>query len=777
MKSKLNFLHFFFILAGFIPIAVNAQSTLSIQLLHAKDLRPVRGFIGIDKQIGYNTNDSGMVRIAIAPGMHEFHCQAIGFRDTIFTSVCTQQESWTILLQPEGNLEMLVIGGNRVSKPIEKLTVSMDVISSADITRKLTPNLSDAMERLSGVNIIDGQASIRGGSGYAYGAGSRVLLVVDNVPMMSADRNDIKWNFVPMELVKQIEVTKGAASVSYGASALNGIIHVRTAYAEGRPWTKFSTFHVIYPDTAGSALKWWGHRVPYQSSVSFAHAETTKGGLDWVLGANALSAQGWLQGDSEKRARITFKTRKYFKNQKGSWGLDGNFMFKKQGNFLIWSNDSTGAYLPISTTTNTFTDDLWMSLDPWVKWTANNGDQHQYRIRLFSTVQPYDVHLQPQSHNLIQDYQYKHTLPTTIRPWHERLGITSTSGTLSAGINASHQIYIDDAIGGAHNGNTAGAFIQFQRSWNDLEFLAGARIEMMRIDSIIQKGMPVQSYGINYPISQRTFLRASYGEGYRFPSPIERFVRYNIDVINIYPNPDLLPERGWNYEVGIKHIRKSDYATNTYDLAIFYTRYQNMTEFYFDKWGQNTDSFFGLGFKSVNITSARILGMELSTDLNGQIGRTSYYINGGYTYICPVDVETHPELKPIGNHLQYATQNFNDLQTGDASPILKYRYRHLAKLNADFVLQEHISLGAGARLYGFMERIDSVFTLFIPGIQSYRTNYTAPTIILDFRVGYQWRTNHKITYYCNNLLNRFAVLRPAKPEAPRSFGLQYSLEF
>ncbi|MFM7309656.1 MAG: TonB-dependent receptor domain-containing protein, partial [Flavobacteriales bacterium] len=310
-----------------------------------------------------------------------------------------------------------------------------------------------------------------------------------------------------------------------------------------------------------------------------------------------------------------------------------------------------------------------------------------------------------------------------------------------------------------------------------LEFLAGGRVEVMRIDSIIQRGIPVQSYGLNYPISDRTFLRASYGEGFRFPSPIERFVRYNIDVINIYPNPTLQPERGWNYEIGLKHLRKSDYATNTFDLALFYTRYRNLTEFYFDKWGESTDSFFGLGFKSVNITNARILGLELSTDLNGQWGRSSYYINGGYSYICPVDVETHPELKPIFSHLNYATKHFNDIQTGDTSPILKYRYRHLAKLNADFVINEHFTLGAGARLYGFMERIDSVFTLFIPGIQSFRESNKQPTLIADFRLGYQWRTNHRISYYCNNIFNKFAVLRPAKPEAPRSFGVQYSLEF
>ena len=65
------------------------------------------------------------------------------------------------------------------------------------------------LEKTSGISILDGQPSIRGGSGFSYGVGSRVLMLVDDLPMISADAGDIKWNYMPVENLNQIEVIKG----------------------------------------------------------------------------------------------------------------------------------------------------------------------------------------------------------------------------------------------------------------------------------------------------------------------------------------------------------------------------------------------------------------------------------------------------------------------------------------------------------------------------------------------------------------------------------------
>ncbi|MFM9004269.1 MAG: TonB-dependent receptor plug domain-containing protein, partial [Flavobacteriales bacterium] len=369
----------------------------------------------IDENSVLSTDSTGGVCSAALAGKHRLKCSMIGFQDFDKTVELAVNRPHTIYLSPTENaLNLMVVSGTKYIKPIEKLTVSMEVIKAADLSRKITPSLSDAVERLPGVTILDGQASIRGGSSYAYGAGSRVLLVVDDMPLMTSDRNDIKWNFVPLEMVDQVEVTKGAASVAYGASALNGIIQVRTLYPEGRTRTKASTFHMVYAQPAKGVEKWWGNNTPYQSSISATHAFTTEKGMDVVFGANALDMRGFLNGESERRARLSFKMRKFFKEGRVAAGLDGNFLYKRQGIFLFWANDTIGAYQPFSANSNASTTDLWTSLDPWIKWTDHRDMRHTAKVRYYMTSQPLNDRMEPIAHNITADYQLKGELPFDI---------------------------------------------------------------------------------------------------------------------------------------------------------------------------------------------------------------------------------------------------------------------------------------------------------------------------------------------------------------------------
>jgi outer membrane receptor protein involved in Fe transport len=717
----------------------------------------------LDDKMTLITDSSGVACFPLL-GMRMVRCEMVGYELFHKSVDLVPNERVVITLTPKENLlNLMVVSGTKYIKPIEKLTVSMEVIRAADLTRKITPNLSDAIERLPGINILDGQASIRGGSSYAYGAGSRVLLVVDDMPLMTSDRNDIKWNFVPLELVDQVEVTKGAASVSYGASALNGIIQVRTLYPEGRTRTKASTFQMVYAQPAGTAQKWWGSNTPYQSNVSASHAFTTAGGTDIVLGVNAFDMRGFLNGDSERRGRISFKSRRFFRDGKISAGIDGNFLYKKQGVFLFWANDTTDAYQPFSANSNVTTYDLWTSLDPWVKWRDRFENRHSLRVRYYMTSQPKNDRMEPIAHNISADYQLKRTLAFDV--------------AMSAGVSATQTIFIDGNVGGVHLGNTAGTFLQFQRSWERLELQAGWRYEYFRIDTVTTPAKPVQSYGLNYSVTSKTSVRASYGEGFRFPSGIERFLKYNIDILHIYPNPELKPERGWNYEVGVKRKFSRNQWQAYLDVALFYTRYKNMTEFTFGQWGTGTDPLFGLGFRSVNITDASIAGGELTWNAEGELGKWKLYVASGYTYACPLDATTYPELSTFHEAVKYAVQSFAKQRYYGGSPILKYRYRHMGKCNVDVEHTSGITMGAGLRVYSYMERVDSVFSFFIPGLDHFRENNRKASAIVDVRLGVVARKRHRLVLHCTNVFNRFVALRPAKPEPPRGIGLQYEWIF
>ena len=78
-------------------------------------------------------------------------------------------------------LNTIVVSAGRFEQKIEEITVSMEVIKPSLIENKNTTDIQTAMDQIPGVNITDGQANIRGGSGWSFGAGTRVLVLVDTI--------------------------------------------------------------------------------------------------------------------------------------------------------------------------------------------------------------------------------------------------------------------------------------------------------------------------------------------------------------------------------------------------------------------------------------------------------------------------------------------------------------------------------------------------------------------------------------------------------------------
>ena len=81
--------------------------------------------------------------------------------------------------------DIIVQGWGKSGKPLEEEIVSVDVVNTQLIESNAIINASDAIERVPGIVIVDGQISVRGGRGYAYGTGSRVTLVIDDVPILT----------------------------------------------------------------------------------------------------------------------------------------------------------------------------------------------------------------------------------------------------------------------------------------------------------------------------------------------------------------------------------------------------------------------------------------------------------------------------------------------------------------------------------------------------------------------------------------------------------------
>jgi outer membrane receptor protein involved in Fe transport len=752
---------------------------------------------------GAATDIDGNYTIKVKPGKTTVTFKYIGYKTVSKTIDIADGETKVLNLALEKDskeLDVVVVSAGRFEQKLGDVTVSMEVIKPELIENKNTTNMETIIDQTPGVSIIDGQANIRGGGGFSYGAGSRVLLLVDDMPMITADAGDIKWNFIPVENIEQVEVIKGASSALFGSSALNGAINIRTAYPKSEPVTKINVFHGMYGDpvrrdTTGSIrdslgylnkpLKWWTSANPTYTGTNFLHSRQV-GNLDVVVGAAIFSDEGYREGEKEQRGRANFNLRYRSKKIEGlNIGLNGNGMYTKGGLFLIWQDADSGAYRPAGGRALEYTS-YRVNIDPYINYFSKKGDKISVRTRYFNSTNMNDTRQQAFAHLYFAEAQYQKQLKNNLN--------------LTFGSTNIYSVVKSDLYGN-HFANNSSFYGQVDKKfWTKLSVSLGVRLEHFRTDSIESLTdiaiMPEQSFwgkdsiikdtttlfkkatyrpiprlGINYQLFEFTYLRASYGQGFRFPSIAERFIRTSASGLEIYPNLDLKPETGWSAEVGVKQGIKLGEWKGFLDLAYFMTRYRNMVEFSFGQWGNPAvDPIFGVGVKSLNVGYAEISGWDGSVMGTGKLLGINTTITAGYTYMIPIILNLDSAYKTT---LSDTTLN-----------ILKYRFRHLAKADVQFDLKK-VSMGISFRYNSFMENVDYFFVmpvigdLLTPGYRDYRKKMQDKRgdWVFDYRISYQMTEQSKIALIINNVFNREYMIRPADIQAPRTVALQYGLQF
>src|ERR1051326_4416262 len=352
------------------------------------DAKTKEALIGVsvvaDAQGGTITDVNGNYELKLTAGEHKIVFSFISYSSQTITVNINAGETQVKDVALSGDVKELgtvVISAGKFEQKLEEVTVSMDVIKPTLIENKNTTNLQTILDQVPGVSMMDGQVQIRCGSGFSYGAGSRVMLLVDDPPMLTADAGDIKWDYLPVENIEQVEVIKGASSALFGSSALNGVINVRTAYPKDVPQTCINVSSGVYCDPARDLNRWWGKNNPTILNTSFFHSQQIKN-FDLVVGGNVFSDDGYRMLETEQRYRFNFNTRYRFKKVKGlSVGVNGNHMVVDGGLFILWAS-ADSAYYPqggnVQIYTNTRT-----TIDPYVTYITPKGGKHTLRTRFF----------------------------------------------------------------------------------------------------------------------------------------------------------------------------------------------------------------------------------------------------------------------------------------------------------------------------------------------------------------------------------------------------------
>jgi iron complex outermembrane receptor protein len=489
--------------------------------------------------------------------------------------------------------------------------------------------------------------------------------------------------------------------------------------------------------------------------------------LVWCGNLNANRSH--LLGGDNYRARTYFKTR-YRYSKKLSFGVNGNVMFEKSGRFFLWNNADSGALKPFN---NYIVEDFYriFSIDPHLDYTSGKHI-HAVKLRMYQIHRFVDPIKFPGNSDAIAnlytlDYNYK----TYILP-----DLFFTAGTYNTTIWAQGNVYR-----GTFAGLSTAAYAQAEYRYKRFTFLAGARFELNGLDTLFENTGLLKRFGLNYELGKNTFLRANYSQGYRFPTIGEKYVEDRVSSINIFPNYNLVSEKGFTAEIGVKQGIKIGNFSALIDFAIFNQEFDSMIEFQFGQWinpfeNPGIDFLRTIGFKSQNIGQTRAAGYEISISGEGRIKNVLIRTLGGFTYSMPMNLSVSPEYKNWGN---YARAFFESMGTLDSakyySSMLAYRNRKLAKWDIEFTYKKFM-FGYNWQYYSVYEKTDE-YVMLLPGVKEFFSRVGSGDHIHNIRFAYSINDVVRISFLVNNLTNKEYATRPGKMDPPRSFNVQLRAVF
>jgi outer membrane receptor protein involved in Fe transport len=744
-----------------------------------------------DKSKAAVSDEKGRYKISIPTGKQKLVCSFISMRSDTFTIFgdSASVSTYNILLKSnEQQLQVLVVSAGKFEQKLEEITVSMEVLKPSLIEHRNTTNIKTALEQAPGLNILDGEPQIRGGSGFSFGVGSRVATLIDGIPVMAGDAGRTEWNFIPVENIEQVEIIKGASSVCYGSSALSGTINIRTAYPKDKPLTKVNLYSGVYSSPENDSAKWWDG-INNFSGLNFLHAQKF-GQFDFVIGGMGSYDHGYIgppkphpylpiKADTisnsdvaERNGRMNFNLRFRPAKIPGlAVGVNGNFMITHSNFSLVWNDDTNGIYRAFPGTM-TITDRNILYVDPFVSFTSKKGFKHDLKGRYFYTNNQNSNNQSNESTVTYYEYQF-HKLFSFI----DNLNFT---GGIVVNKTYSHANLYSSSGSANNTMQNYSAYTQLDKKfWKVLNLSLGFRGEYFKINKQENVVQPIFRSGLNLKLTEGTYLRYSYGQGYRFPTITEKFIFTSAGGITIFPNDSLVPETSTNSEVGLKQGFKIKEFRGFIDAAAFWQEYNNTIEYIYAKWSPDS-----AGFKFVNTGNTRVRGLEISLGADGKLSRNwSLSILGGYTYTVPEAKDTgyvFAKDRPADGFTQ-TLLTFANTSTDTTASILKYRFQHLAKLDLELTYKL-ISIGGSWRFYSFMKNIDQTFYdldepyLLPTGIRRYRKKHSNETQLFDARLAVQASKFLRLSLVVNNVFNLEYSLRPLKIEAPRTIAIQLAFK-
>jgi iron complex outermembrane receptor protein len=567
------------------------------------------------------------------PGNYQVFVAAIGFAadsvPALRVAAGERKELALTLHRIPLELDEIVVTSNRSAERADESTVSVATLPVQSILQRNVQRLNQALIYVPGITFNgNDQLDIRGASGIARGVGSRVLMLLDGHPILSANGSEINFANLPMLDLRTTEIVKGAYSATYGSNALGGVVNLITAPIGDQPQTALRVSGGAYnylPDYR------WTNNTQSFGSIGAQHARRIGN-----VGFRAFAGYEGSDGYTENGGDNVFVTRLKAQSVPEAahpWDAYAIFSREQDEIFFVWddpdapyrpplqyADDNRVAYTVLSgaTITPMARSRTLIKLSPYFNFNSNQNDfadnqdwQRAYKPGLIATLNWFAAERQ----SVTFGGEIAHT-------WTES-NFLGSPRVLDAALFAQDEIQVTDGI----KVNAGLRLDQHDASTTDAEFALSPKL------------------GASFRVAPRVSVRASVGAGYRAPSPIEQFVSTIQSGFQVVPNPELTGERAWSGEVG---TTATLFNRVRVDGAVFGSYYRDLIAP-----GPAPGQPFVFQFQ--NVSRARILGLDLG--VNSSIIPNWLEAQLTYLYLNTLDLDTEKALPYRSPHNLTATVN------------------------------------------------------------------------------------------------------------------------
>ncbi|MBN1560499.1 TonB-dependent receptor [candidate division KSB1 bacterium] len=576
--------------------------------------------------LGAATDADGRFSIERVPtGTHNILITMIGYKRAEVTARIEAEQvaaikialEETILETPE-----VMVTANKRRQSIQDTPNSVGVMTSREIEQKNQVYIDQFLQQASGVNFVGNQVNIRGSSGFSYGAGSRVLFLIDGVPVMPGDSGDIKWDMIPAAQIERVEIIKGAGSALYGSSALGGVINIITKKAVARPVTNLRLSTGAYDEPAHPEWK-WSDELRHFNDIDIDHTRKIGQKSEILAAVGRHQSMGYRENTEQLRHNVSFKwnykpTGTHNLTLSTNWeGGDRQtgLMWRSQRQALQVAPEALGDYVH----SNKFGINLFHN------WVLRKNLGLQTRVSYFYN------YWKNWFHDNISASEAQKPGVEIQGDWQ-----ISANNSLIFGAEGSWDKVISDLVG-THDQYVVGAYVQNERALiTNVNLTLGMRYDYAWVDIGFIDSEFNPKIGLIWHAHSKFRVRASSGRGFRAPSMSERFADSIYSGLRIIPNPELKSETSWSQEIGINFTPSSLFYI---DIAGFMNDYWDLIE---PEPNENQVVQF------INITRARITGVETTVKM---MPFTNLSFDLGYTWMDPQDMDLDVTLAYRPRHL------------------------------------------------------------------------------------------------------------------------------